>query len=225
MVFDEWDADAKITYDRQLLDQLRLLILGPVGAGKTMLAHALGHEATRRGRSVHCESGEKLFRRLKGARLDDTHAAERCRLATVDLLIVDEFGLQAMDVSETSDTYEIVTTRHQAGSMVLTSNRDPAEWLGILADPLQRSERVRDVAGVNKSGAAPHPVARPAHEQVVAEGAGKEDREHDHGGLQTARGPGGSTKGLPDACQCLFSRRRGGGSSFVAQRGYPAGGA
>lgn len=146
MVFDAWDADAKITYDRQLLDQLRLLhflekhhhvlIMGPVGVGKTMLAHALGHEANRRGHSVHCEPAEKLFRRLKGARLDDTHAAELRRLATVDLLIIDDFGLRAMDALETSDIYELVTARHQLGSMILTSNRDPSEWLGILADPL-----------------------------------------------------------------------------------------
>jgi DNA replication protein DnaC len=146
MVFDEWDADARITYDRQLLDQLRLLgfleqhhhvlIMGPVGVGKTMLAHALGHEAIRREHSVHCESAEKLFRRLKGARLDDTHPAELRRLATVDLLIIDDFGLRAMDALETADIYELVTARHQTGSMVLTSNRDPSEWLGILADPL-----------------------------------------------------------------------------------------
>lgn len=146
MVFDEWDADAKITYDRHLLDELRLLrflehhhhvlIMGPVGVGKTMLAHALGHEANRRGLSVHCESAEKLFRRLKGARLDDTHLAELRRLANVDLLIIDDFGLRAMDELETADTYELVTARHQTGSMVLTSNRDPSEWLGILADPL-----------------------------------------------------------------------------------------
>jgi len=146
MVFDEWDADAKITYDRHLLDELRLLrfleqhhhvlIMGPVGVGKTMLAHALGHEAIRRGHSVHCESAEKLFRRLKGARLDDTHQAELRRLANIDLLIIDDFALRAMDELETADTYELVTARHQTGSMVLTSNRDPSEWLGILADPL-----------------------------------------------------------------------------------------
>lgn len=146
MVFDAWDLDAKITYDRHLLDELRLLrfleqhhhvlIMGPVGVGKTMLAHALGHEAIRRGHSVHCESAEKLFRRLKGARLDDTHQAELRRLVNVDLLIIDDFGLRAMDEMETADTYELVTARHQAGSMVLTSNREPPEWLGILADPL-----------------------------------------------------------------------------------------
>lgn len=146
MVFDEWDASAKITYDRRLLDELRLLgflekhhhvlIMGPVGVGKTMLAHALGHEANRRGNSVHCESAEKLFRRLKAARLDDTHQAELRRLTQVELLIVDDFGLRPMDGLETTDIYELVTARHQAGSMILTSNRDPSEWLGILADPL-----------------------------------------------------------------------------------------
>lgn len=146
MVFDEWDADAKISYDRHLLDELRLLrfvelhhhvlIMGPVGVGKTMLAHALGHEAIRRGFSVHCEPAEKLFRRLKGARLDDTHQAELRRLVSVDLLIVDDFALRAMDEMETADTYELVTARHQTASMILTTNRDPSEWLGIFADPL-----------------------------------------------------------------------------------------
>lgn len=146
MVFDAWDVDARITYDRQLLDQLRLLrfldehhhvlIMGPVGVGKTMLAHALGHEANRRGHSVHCESADKLLRRLKGARLDDTHSAELRRLIHVDLLILDDFGQRAMDAMETADIYELVTARHQTASMILTSNRDPSEWLGILGDPL-----------------------------------------------------------------------------------------
>jgi DNA replication protein DnaC len=146
MVFDEWNVEANITYDRHLLDELRLLgflernhhvlIMGPVGVGKTMLAHALGHLAIRRGHSVHCESAEKLFRRLKGARLDGTYETEIRRLTRVDLLIIDDFGLRAMDQLETADTYELVTARHKVGSMVMTSNRDPSEWLAILADPL-----------------------------------------------------------------------------------------
>lgn len=146
MVFDEWDAEAKITYDRHLLDELRLLqfvekhhhvlIMGPVGVGKTMLAHALGHLANRRGYSVHCESADKLFQRLKGSRLDDTHAAELRRLATVEILVIDDFALRAMDAMETADMYELVTARHQTASIVLTSNRDPSEWLSMLADPM-----------------------------------------------------------------------------------------
>jgi len=70
-VFDDWDASARITYDRHLLDELRtlrfveehhhLLIMGPVGVGKTMLAQALGHLAVQRDMTVHCQTADKLF--------------------------------------------------------------------------------------------------------------------------------------------------------------------
>lgn len=146
LVFDGWNPDAEITYDRHLLDELRLLrfiekhhhvlIMGPVGVGKTMLAHALGHLAIHRGHSVHCESADKLFQRLRGSRLDGTHTAELRKLRSVDLLIIDDFGLRALSEAETNDLFELVTARHQTASMIVTSNRDPAEWLAMLADPL-----------------------------------------------------------------------------------------
>ena len=146
MVFDEWDDSANVTYDRHLLDELQtlrfveqrhhVLLMGPVGVGKTMLAHALGHIAVRRGLSVLCQSADKLFLRLKGSRLDDTHATELRRLVNVDLLIIDDFALRALDDLETADMYEIVTARHRQGSMIVTSNRSPDEWLAQLSDPL-----------------------------------------------------------------------------------------
>lgn len=146
LVFEAWDSQAKVTYDRRLLDELRLLrfveqhhhvlLLGPVGVGKTMLAHALGHEALRRGHTVACEAAEKMFSRLRASRLDDTHQAELRRLVAVELLIIDDLCLRPLDTFETADLYEIVTARHRAASMIVTSNRDPQEWLPMLADPL-----------------------------------------------------------------------------------------
>jgi DNA replication protein DnaC len=146
LVFDEWDRDAKVTYDHALLDKLRtlrfvedhhhVLIMGQVGVGKTMVANALGHLANERGMTVLCESADNLFAQLRGARLDGTHAGELRRLATVQLLIIDDLALRPLDALETNDLYEIVSARHRTASMVVTSNRDPQEWLALMADPL-----------------------------------------------------------------------------------------
>ena len=145
-VFDEWNSAARITYDRHLLDELRtlrfveqhhhVLIMGPVGVGKTMLAQALGHLAVRRDMTVHCQTANKLFHDLRASRLDSTHEAALRRLANIDLLIVDDFALKPLDAMQTNDLYELVEARHRRRSIVITSNRDPSEWLPMLADPL-----------------------------------------------------------------------------------------
>lgn len=146
MRLDTWQETPGITYDRQLWNELvslrfldgphGALVLGPVGVGKTHLATALGHIAIRRRRSVHMARADKLFKRLKAARLDNTLDAEMRRLAHVELLIIDDFALKALDAAETTDFYELVVERHQRASTVVTSNREPSEWLAMMADPL-----------------------------------------------------------------------------------------
>jgi len=146
MRLETWDSSAKVRYDQQLWNELvslrfldaahGALIIGPVGVGKTHLAAALGHIAVRRRVSVLMLRADKLFKTLKAARLDNTLAAEMRRLAHVQLLIIDDFCLQSLDATETADFYELVVERHQRTSTVVTSNRDPDEWLGLMADAL-----------------------------------------------------------------------------------------
>ncbi|MGH3666303.1 MAG: ATP-binding protein, partial [Egibacteraceae bacterium] len=146
MTLETWDDDTPVSYDRALWAELTTLgfverhhgafILGPVGVGKTHLAHALGHIACRRRLRVHADRADRLFKRLKAARLDATHEQEMRRLIGVDLLIIDDFALQPLDAVETADFYEICVERHLAGSTLLTSNREPPEWLAVMADPL-----------------------------------------------------------------------------------------
>lgn len=146
MTLERWDDTAAITYDRavwselvsmRFVDQARnAFILGPVGVGKTFLATALGHIACRRRISVHFERSDRLHKRLKAARLDASYDAEMRKLIGVDLLLVDDFALQPLDATETADVYEICVERHHQAATVLTSNRDPSEWLAVMADPL-----------------------------------------------------------------------------------------
>ena len=121
----------------RFVDQARnAFILGPVGVGKTFMATALGHIACRRRISVIFERAEKLHKRLKAARLDASYDQEMRKLIGTDLLIIDDFALTNLDATATADIYEICVERHHKAATVLTSNRDPVEWLAVMADPL-----------------------------------------------------------------------------------------
>jgi DNA replication protein DnaC len=144
---ERWDETAKVEFDRALLNELASLrfleshhhvaIVGPVGVGKTFLSHALGHVACRRGYSVLALTADVMLKTLRHARLTQTHEKEMRALLSVDLLIVDDFGLDAMDPQESRDAHELIFERHRAGSMIVSSNRGPDEWLATFADPMR----------------------------------------------------------------------------------------
>ena len=70
---------------------------------------------------------DKLFKRLKAARLDNTLDAELRRLARVDVLILDDFALKPLDATQTNDFYELIVDRHRRASTIVTSNREPVQ--------------------------------------------------------------------------------------------------
>ena len=152
MHLDAWDPTAKVTFDRALLNELTTLrfleahahvtIVGPVGVGKTFLAHALGHIACRRGYSVCAARTDHMLKTLKHARLDHTYEAEVRKLLAVDLLILDDFALDTLDATESRDLYEVLIERHRAGSIIVTSNRGPDEWLVTFADPIRAQSAI-----------------------------------------------------------------------------------
>lgn len=146
MTLDAWDPTATVAYDHHLWDELvslrfvdnanNLIVMGPVGVGKTFLATALGHIAIRRRRSVHFERTDRLLKRLRISRLDNSHDTEIRKLLKVDVLILDDFALAALGHDDTADIYELVVERHRRASTILTSNREPNEWIALMADPL-----------------------------------------------------------------------------------------
>ncbi len=186
MRLETWDELQDLTYDRMLLSDLTslrfaeaghgVLILGAVGVGKTHLATALGHIGIRRRLSVHASRTDKLFTRLRAARLDNTLEAEMRKLARVDLLILDDFALRRLDATETNDFYELIVERHRKAATIVTSNREPAEWMSMMSDTLLAQSAIdrltsaahtliiegpsyRQRTGQERPDPAPHPVA------------------------------------------------------------------
>ena len=152
MHLEAWDPTANVSFDRALLNELVSLrfldahahveIVGPVGMGKTFLAHALGHIACRRGASVLAVRTDQMLKTLKHARLDNSHEAELRKLISVDLLVLDDFAIDAMDPTESRDLYDILLERYRTNSIIVTSNRGPDEWLATFADPVRAQSAI-----------------------------------------------------------------------------------
>ncbi len=183
MRLETFTSDGTARFDRQLWNELcslrfldntqGALILGPVGVGKTHLATALGHIAVRRRLSVHAARADKLFTRLRAARLDNTLEAEIRRLARVDVLILDDFALRALDATETNDFYELVVERHRRTSTIVTSNREPSEWLTMMSDALLAQSAVDRLT----SGAHTLVIEGPSYRQRTPHRRGAVDPE------------------------------------------------
>lgn len=146
MRLELWDKTAKVSFDKRMLNELaslrfleahqHVVVLGPVGVGKTYLASALGHVACRHGYRVRFQRADAMLRALRQSRLDNSRDVEMTALTSVDLLILDDFALEPMSKEESKDVYQLFLERTGRASMIVTSNRDTAEWLSMFDDVL-----------------------------------------------------------------------------------------
>jgi DNA replication protein DnaC len=146
MRLELWDKTSKVSFDKRVLSELvslrfletrrHVTILGPVGVGKTFIASALGHIACRHGYNAKFARADETLKRLRQSRFDNSRDAEMIALTTVDLLILDDFALEPMTKEESKDVYQLFLERTGRASMILTSNRDTAEWLAMFDDVL-----------------------------------------------------------------------------------------
>jgi DNA replication protein DnaC len=116
-----------------------VLICGPTGVGKTHLAHALVHEACRRGYTALFVNTYRMLQHLNGGRADGTLDRRFQTYLRPDLLVLDDFGLKPLSPPGPEDLYDVIHERYERGSIVLTSNRALDEWPALFGDALLAS--------------------------------------------------------------------------------------
>lgn len=109
-------------------ERVCVLIVGPCGTGKSHLAQALGHAAIRSGHDVLFTPADRMLTQLHAARATNSYEKQMAKLANIDLLIIDDFGLKPLKGIQDEDFHDVISERYERKSTILTSNLDVPEW-------------------------------------------------------------------------------------------------
>lgn len=142
---EDVDYQAPRSLDRSLFLKLgscdwirskrNLLITGPCGVGKSYLACALGQKACREDLPVAYHRASQLFDMLALGRSDGRYAKMLRALSRTSLLILDDWGPEALSADRRRDLLEIVEDRYDRGSILITSQVPVDRWYEIIGNP------------------------------------------------------------------------------------------
>ena len=112
-----------------------VILHGPVGVGKTMIAQALGHAACRHGYSAAFTKTSRLVGDLAGGHADRSWETRLRAWTRPNVLILDDFAMREFTPSQADDLYELVTERTKK-SLIITANRSAADWYSLFPNPV-----------------------------------------------------------------------------------------
>ena len=112
-----------------------LILIGPTGIGKSWLGEAFAERACRSGYAAYCVRASRLFHELHVARGDGSYTRMLARLAKLDLLVIDDWGLAQLTSAERHDLLEVLEDRSERTSTVITSQVPVTAWHALIGEP------------------------------------------------------------------------------------------
>lgn len=111
-----------------------IICTGASGVGKSYIAQALGNQACLNGIKVAYYIAARLFAKLKLAKVDGTYMKELDKLQKTQLLILDDFGLQAFDNQSREILMDVIEDRFGKSSTIIASQIPVSVWYDIIGE-------------------------------------------------------------------------------------------
>ena len=120
---------------RHLTYQQNILITGPTGSGKTFLGCVLGEQACRQNYRVQYHRLSHLLETLKLGHVDGSYLKILSKLQKVDLLILDDWGLEGFQGKQVTDLLDVIEDRYERRSTVIISQLPVNQWYDLMDNP------------------------------------------------------------------------------------------
>jgi len=117
-----------------LTQKSNIVLLGPPGTGKTHLGISLGIEACAQGIRVKFDTATGWITRLQTAHQADKLTQELKRINSYQLIVIDEVGYLPFNTEAANLFFQLVTSRYERSSLILTSNLTFSQWGNVFGD-------------------------------------------------------------------------------------------
>ncbi|MFO7789981.1 MAG: IS21-like element helper ATPase IstB [Bacteroidales bacterium] len=141
---NQYDHTFNNGLSKQQLNQLRdclwleqnfnLILMGPSGTGKTLIAAGLCYDALKNGYKAYFRTMEQLADVLKLKDLTRSATTEYNRLIKAHLVVIDDIMMFSLNKQQAVALFNFINNLHERASFIVTTNKSPEEWVKLLDD-------------------------------------------------------------------------------------------
>lgn len=124
----------RLSTSKWIDERRNLLVTGCTGSGKTYIANALCVSAMRQFKTVRYVKSSTLIYELEQATVKGEYLSFTKKLASLDLLVIDDFGLMELDIDKYRNLFEVIDSRDCFKSTMVVSQFPVSAWYDMFQD-------------------------------------------------------------------------------------------